>query len=64
MKRTMKERISESMSIPQKIGTLVVFGVPAIVGGGIVFATLGHSYVSVAVFEILLITLAGGLISR
>ncbi|MDM8514671.1 hypothetical protein QUF76_00595 [Desulfobacterales bacterium HSG16] len=52
------------MSISQKLGTLIVFAVPAIVGGGIVYATLGHNYMSVAVFEILLATLAGGMISR
>ena len=51
------------MSIARKLGTLVVFGVPAIVGGGIVYAIFG-SYIPVAVFEGLLIFSAGGLISR
>ncbi len=51
------------MSIARRLGTLVVFGVPAIIGGGIVYAIFG-SYIPVAVFEGLLILCAGGLISR
>ena len=51
------------MSIARKLGTLVVFGVPAIVGGGIVYAIFG-SYIPVVVFEGLLILAAVGLISR
>jgi hypothetical protein len=51
------------MTVARKLGTLVVFGVPAIIGGGIVYALFG-SYVPVAVFEGLLILFAGGLISK
>ncbi len=51
------------MDIARKLGTLVVFGVPAIIGGGIVYAIFG-SYIPVAVYEALLIFTAGGLISR
>jgi hypothetical protein len=51
------------MTVARKLGTLVVFGVPAIIGGGIVYALFG-SYVPVAVFQGLLILFAVGLISK
>jgi len=51
------------MSIARKLGILVVFGVPAIVGSGIVYAIFG-SYISVVIFIVLLLSLAGGFISR
>lgn len=35
----------------RRLGVLVVFGVPAIVGGGIVYALFGHSWIAVGVFE-------------
>jgi len=52
------------MSISRKLGTLVVFGVPAIIGGGIVYALFDHSYVAVSVFETVLILTAGAFVSR
>ncbi len=51
------------MDISRKLGILVVFGVPAIVGGGITYAIFG-SYVPVFIFETLLVMVAGGFISR
>ncbi len=51
------------MEIPRKLGMLVFCGVPAIIGGGIVYALFG-SYAPVAVYELLLITAAGGLVAR
>lgn len=51
------------MDIPRKLGVLVVFGVPAIIGGGIVYALFG-SYTPVAAYELMLIVAAGGLITR
>ena len=51
------------MSIARKLGILVVFGVPAIVGSGIVYAVFG-SYISFVIFIVLLLSLAGGFISR
>ncbi len=51
------------MTVARRLGTLVVFGVPAIIGGGIVFAIFG-SYIPVVVFEGLLILVAGGLVSK
>ncbi len=51
------------MNISRRIGILVFFGVPAIVGGGITYAIFG-SYVPVFVFELLLIFIAGGIASK
>ncbi len=52
------------MDIARKLGILVVFAVPAIVGGGIVFAWSGHSYPAVAAFEVLLLLAAGAFAAR
>jgi hypothetical protein len=51
------------MNMSRRLGTLVVFGVPAVIGGGIVYA-LFHSYVSVFAYEIILILIAGGFASK
>ena len=51
------------MDIPRKLGILVVFGVPAIIGGGIIYALFG-TYTPVAAYEALLLIAAGGVISR
>ena len=45
------------MQLARLIGILVVFGVPAIIGGGLVYA-LFHSFVVVWIYEALLIALA------
>ena len=49
--------------IPQKLGRLIVMGVPAIIGGGIVYA-VGHSLIAVCVYEIILAVFAGGIVSK
>lgn len=49
------------MDIPRKIGILVFTGVPAIIGGGIIYHFFG-SYIPVAVYEILLIMAALGIV--
>ncbi|MEE8399207.1 MAG: hypothetical protein V3S89_09385 [Desulfobacterales bacterium] len=51
------------MNISRKLGILVFFGMPAIVGGGIVYAVFG-GYTAVAIFEILLVGVAGGFFSK
>lgn len=51
------------MSIPRKIGSLVVCAVPAIVGGGIIYWLFGGNYNPVIVYETLLILVAGGFVS-
>lgn len=51
------------MNISRRLGTLVVFGVPAIIGGGIFYALFGN-YVAVFAYEILLILVAVGFASK
>ena len=51
------------MNTSRRLGTLVVFGVPAVIGGGIVYALFG-SYVSVFAYEIILLLVAGGFVSK
>jgi hypothetical protein len=52
------------MGVSRKLGILVFHGVPAIIGGGIVYALSHESYAAVAVFEMLLIATAGAFLSR
>jgi zinc transporter ZupT len=51
------------MDVSRRIGILVFFGVPAIIGGGIVYAIFG-SYTPMWIYEILLVLIAGVLVSR
>ena len=51
------------MNISRRLGILVIFAVPAIIGGGIIYAIFGN-YVPVFVYEILLLLLAGGFASK
>jgi len=51
------------MDISRKLGTLVVFAVPAIIGGGIIYGIF-KDYVPVFIYETLLILVAGALVSR
>ncbi|MEE9494994.1 MAG: hypothetical protein V3V39_00600 [Desulfobacterales bacterium] len=51
------------MGISRKLGILVFFAVPAIIGGGIVFAIF-DSWTPVFIYEILLIFAAGGFIAK
>jgi hypothetical protein len=51
------------MDIPRKLGILVFCGVPVIIGGGIVYALSG-SYVTVGIFEAIVLAIAGGIISK
>jgi hypothetical protein len=51
------------MNISRKLGILVFCGVPAIVGGGIVYALSG-SYAAVTIYEIILLFTAGGIAGR
>ena len=57
------DRRLTGMNISRRLGTLVVFGVPAIIGGGIVYGIF-KDYVPVFIYEALLILVAGGFISR
>mgnify|MGYP006961676795 CR=1 FL=1 len=51
------------MNISRKLGMLVFCGVPAIIGGGIVFAIF-DSYIPVLIYEILLYFASGVMISK
>jgi len=52
------------MSVSRKLGILVFFGVPAIIGGGITYAIFHGNFVPVFIFEILLLSVAGVFLSR
>jgi len=51
------------MNVSRKLGILVFCGVPAIVGGGILYAIYG-SYLPVFIYEMILIFAAGSYVSR
>ena len=51
------------MDISRRLGILVFCGVPAIIGGGIVYAIFG-SLTPVWIYEALLLLVAGALVSR
>ena len=51
------------MNISRKLGILVFCGVPAIIGGGILYGIF-HSYAPVVIYEIMLLAVAGGIISK
>jgi hypothetical protein len=51
------------MDISRRLGILVFMGVPAIVGGGIVYAIFG-SLMPVWIYEALLLLAAGAFVSR
>ncbi|MBU4413695.1 MAG: hypothetical protein L6263_03535 [Desulfobacteraceae bacterium] len=52
------------MDISRKLGILVFFAVPAVIGGGIVYALFGDSYTAVFIYEFLLLLTAGVFVSR
>jgi hypothetical protein len=51
------------MDVSRKLGILVLFAVPAIIGGGIIYALFG-SYVPVFIYETLLLFTAGGVVAK
>ena len=51
------------MDVSRKLGILVFCGVPAIIGGGIIYAMFG-SYIPVFIWEVLLVFAAGAYVSR
>ena len=52
------------MSISRKLGILVFFGVPAIIGGGITYAIFDGNYLPVFIYEIILLLIAGVFFSK
>jgi len=63
-RRTFFDRRFIEMDISRKLGILVFFGVPAVIGGGIVYALFGDSYPAVFIFEFLLLLTAGIFVGR
>ena len=51
------------MSISRKLGILIFFMVPAVIGGGVVFH-LFHNYTPVVIYEMVLLLIAGGVVSK
>ena len=51
------------MDISRKLGILVFCGVPAIVGGGIIYAIFG-SLTAIVIFQILLLFAVGAFLAR
>jgi len=51
------------MTVPRKLGILVFFGVPAIIGGGIVYHFTG-SYFPVFIWETILLLTAGAFVAK
>lgn len=52
------------MTVSRRLGTLVFFMVPAIIGGGIIYALTHGDYTAVAVYEVILYIFAGALVSQ
>ena len=52
------------MDIARKLGIMVFSAVPVIVGGGIVYALSGDSYLAVGIYETILLILFGAFISK
>ncbi len=51
------------MDVSRKLGIVVFCGVPAIIGGGIIYTIFG-SYIPVFIWEVLLVFAAGIYVSR
>ena len=52
------------MNVSRKLGILVFFAVPAIIGGGITYYLFDGNYVPVFIYEILLLSFAGAYLSK
>jgi hypothetical protein len=51
------------MDVPRKLGILVFCGVPAIIGGGVIYAIF-HSYIPVAIYLVMLLFAVGAFASK
>jgi len=52
------------MSISRKLGILVFFAVPAIIGGGITYHIFDGNYLPVFIYETILLLIAGAFFSQ
>ena len=55
--------IQEKMNVARKLGILVFTGVPAIIGGGIVYAIF-HDLTAILVYEVILLFGVGAYVAR
>jgi len=53
-----------AMSISRKLGILVFFAVPGIIGGGITYHIFDGNYLPVFIYETILLLIAGAFFSR
>jgi zinc transporter ZupT len=51
------------MDVSRKLGILVFCGVPAIIGGGIIYAIF-DSYIPMWIYQIILLFFAGAFVSK
>ncbi len=51
------------MTLSRKLGILILFGIPAIVGGGVVYGVF-RGYPAVAVYEVLLYITAAAIVRK
>lgn len=52
------------MNISRKLGILVFFAVPGIIGGGITYSIFDGNYLSVFIYETILLLIAGVFFSK
>ena len=52
------------MSISRKLGILVFFAVPGIIGGGITYHLFDGNYLPVFIYETILLLIAGAFLSK
>jgi hypothetical protein len=52
------------MAISRKLGILIFFAVPAIIGGGITYSIFDGNYLPVFIYETVLLLIAGAFFSR
>jgi hypothetical protein len=52
------------MGISQKLGILVFFAVPGIIGGGITYHLFDGNYLPVFIYETILLLIAGAFFSK
>ena len=52
------------MSVSRKLGILVFFAVPGIIGGGITYYIFDGNYLPVFIYETLLLLIAGAFFSK
>jgi hypothetical protein len=53
-----------SMSISRKLGILVFFAVPGIIGGGIIYHIFDGNYLPIFIYETILLLIAGAYLSK